>query len=73
MMIEAMVRQTDSTSVEDYRTTLMHRIRGLSGFYQITNRYSRLLGLPRLIEHTMRPLSANGDRSNPRCRALTMN
>ena len=29
MMIEAIVRQTESTSVEDYRTTLMRRIRGL--------------------------------------------
>jgi two-component sensor histidine kinase len=33
MMIEAAVRQTHSTSVEDYRAKLMARITGLHEFY----------------------------------------
>src|SRR4029077_15284180 len=60
MMIEAIVRQTESTSVEDYRTTLTRRIRGLYSFYQITSRTNRMLGLAELLEHTMRPYAANG-------------
>jgi two-component sensor histidine kinase len=60
MMIEAIVRQTESTDVEDYRSTLMRRIRGLYEFYQITSRTNRMLGLADLLEHTMRPYAANG-------------
>jgi two-component sensor histidine kinase len=60
MMIEAMVRQTQSTSVEDYRAKLIGRIAGLYGFYQLTSRDDHMLGLGELLEHTMRPYGADG-------------
>src|SRR5581483_516354 len=60
MMIEATVRQTESTSVDDYRITLMQRIRGLYEFYQITTRTNRMLRIAELLEHTMCPYAANG-------------
>jgi two-component sensor histidine kinase len=60
MMIEAIVRQTKSTSVEDYRTALTRRIGGLYEFYQFTTRHNRMLGLAGLLEQTMSPYSANG-------------
>jgi len=59
-MIEAMVMKTQSTDVEDYRSKLLHRIRGLHGFYQLTGRHNRVLGLAELLAHTMCPYSANG-------------
>ena len=39
MMIEAMVRQTQSTSVEGYRAKLISRITGLYGFCQLASSY----------------------------------
>lgn len=60
MMIEAAVRQTHSTSVEDYRTKLVTRITGLYGFFEFTNHYGRTPQLARLLEQTMRHFSANG-------------
>ena len=36
MMVEAAVRQTHSTSVEDYRAKLIARIAGLHEFYEFT-------------------------------------
>jgi two-component sensor histidine kinase len=58
-MIEAAVKQTHSTSVEDYRAKLMARITGLYGFCEFTSHYSRRLGLAQLLEQTMRPHCAN--------------
>jgi hypothetical protein len=58
-MIEAAVKQTHSTSVEDYRAKLMARITGLYGFCEFTSYYSRRLGLAQLLEQTMRPHCAN--------------
>jgi two-component sensor histidine kinase len=63
MMIEAAVRQTHSTSVDDYRAKLIARITGLHEFYRFTTSYDRVLGLAELLEQTMRPYS-----SSPRCR-----
>jgi two-component sensor histidine kinase len=60
MMIEAAVRQTHSTSVDDYRAKLIARNTGLHDFYQFTTSYGRTLGLAELLEQTMRPYSANG-------------
>jgi len=60
MMIEAAVRQTHSTSLEDYRATLIARIIGLHEFYEFTSPYGRMLGLAELLEQTTRPYSANG-------------
>jgi two-component sensor histidine kinase len=60
MMIEAAVRQTHSTSVEDYRAKLIARITGLHEFYEFTSPYGRMLGLGELLEQTTRPYSANG-------------
>src|SRR5580704_417188 len=60
MMIEAAVKQTHSTSVEDYRAKLMARITGLYSFCVFTSHYGRMLGLPKLLEQTVRPFSANG-------------
>src|SRR6267154_4768570 len=59
-MIEAAVKQTHSTSVEDYRAKLMARITGLYGFCEFTSHYSGRLGLAQLLEQTMRPHCANG-------------
>jgi two-component sensor histidine kinase len=59
MMVEAMVRQTQSTDVEDYRSKLTRRLRGLHGFYQLTSRYNRVLGLAELLEHTMCPYASD--------------
>jgi two-component sensor histidine kinase len=60
MMIEATVKQTHSTSVEDCRAKLIARITGLYGFCVFTSHYGRMLGLPQLLEQTVRPFSANG-------------
>ena len=60
MMIEAAVKQTHSTSVEDYRAKLIARITGLYSFCVFTSHYGRMLGLPKLLEQTVRPFSANG-------------
>jgi two-component sensor histidine kinase len=60
MMIEAEVKQTHSTSVEDYRAKLTARITGLYGFCVFTSHYGRMLGLAQLLEQTVRPYSANG-------------
>src|SRR5258705_6137469 len=59
-MIEAAVKQTHSTSVEDYRAKLIARITGLYSFCEFTSHYSRRLGLAQLLEQSMRPYSANG-------------
>lgn len=58
-MIEATIKQTHSTSVEDYRAKLMARITGLYSFCQFAGHYSRRLGLAQLLEQTMRPYCAN--------------
>jgi len=62
MMIEAMVRQTQSTSVEGYRAKLIARITGLSGFYQLASRYGRIVGLAELARQTVRPYAATDDQ-----------
>jgi two-component sensor histidine kinase len=59
-MIEAMVKQTHSTSVEDYRAKLIARIAGLYSFCEFTSRCSRRLGLAQLLEQSTRPYSTNG-------------
>jgi two-component sensor histidine kinase len=60
MMIEAAVRQTHSTSVDDYRAKLIARITGLHEFYRFTTSCDGVLGLAELLEQTMRPYSASG-------------
>jgi two-component sensor histidine kinase len=60
MMIETAVKQTHSTSVEDYRAKLIARIIGLYGFCVFTSHYGRVLGLSQLLEQTVRSYSANG-------------
>jgi two-component sensor histidine kinase len=60
MTIEAAVKQTHSTSVEDYRAKLIARITGLCSFCEFTRHYGRRLGLAQLLEQSMRPYSANG-------------
>jgi two-component sensor histidine kinase len=60
MMIEPAIRQTYSTSVDDYRAKLIARITGLHAFYEFTRPYGRMPGLAELVDQTMRPYSANG-------------
>jgi two-component sensor histidine kinase len=60
MMIEAAVRQTHSTSVEDYRAKLIARIAGLHEFYEFTSPYGRMPVFSELVDQTIRPYSANG-------------
>jgi two-component sensor histidine kinase len=59
-MIEPMVKQTPSTSVEDYRAKLMARITGLYSFCEFTRHYGRRIGLAQLLEQSTRPYSAKG-------------
>src|SRR5712671_7169301 len=59
-MIEATVKQTHSTTVEDYRAKLIARITGLYSFCEFRRHYRRKLGLAQLLEQSMRPYSANG-------------
>jgi two-component sensor histidine kinase len=59
-MVEALVRQTHSTNVEDYRDKLIGRITGLHGFYELTRLDDHMLGLAELLEQTLRPYSTNG-------------
>src|SRR5258708_6512456 len=58
--IEATVKQTHSTTVEDYRAKLIARITGLYSFCEFRRHYRRKLGLAQLLEQSMRPYSANG-------------
>jgi two-component sensor histidine kinase len=58
--IEAAVKQTHSTTVEDYRAKLIARITGLYSFCEFPRHYGRRLGLAQLLEQSMRPYSANG-------------
>src|SRR5260370_22524757 len=44
-MIEAAVKQTHSTNIEDYRAKLMARITGLYSFCEFASHYSHRLGL----------------------------
>ena len=60
MMIEAAVRQTRSTSVDDYRAKLIARITGLHALYEFTRPCGRMPGLAELVDQTMRPYSADG-------------
>ncbi len=60
MTIEAAVKQTHATSVEDYRAKLIARITGLYRFCEFTRHYGRRPGLAQLLEQSMRPYSANG-------------
>ncbi len=61
--IEAAVKQTHSTTVEDYRAKLIARITGLYSFCEFPRHYGRRLGLAQLLEQSMRPYSANGART----------
>ena len=62
-MIEALVRQTRSTTVEEYRAALMARICGLKGLYEVIGRsQASRVDLPELLEQTMRPYCARGGR-----------
>jgi hypothetical protein len=58
--IEAAVKQTHSTTVEDYRAKMIARITGLYSFCEFPRHYGRRLGLAQLLEQSMRPYSANG-------------
>jgi two-component sensor histidine kinase len=62
MMIEAAVKQTPSTIIEEYRAKLKARITGLYGFCDFASRSGRMLGLAPLLEQAMRPYSATGAR-----------
>jgi two-component sensor histidine kinase len=60
-MVEAVVRQTRSATVEDYRTKLMARLSGLRGLQRVIDHSeSNKVTLADLIEQTIRPYCANG-------------
>jgi two-component sensor histidine kinase len=59
-MIDATVRQTHSTSVEDYRAQLTTRISDLYGLYRFGNPYGGVVELAELLEKATRPYCANG-------------
>jgi two-component sensor histidine kinase len=56
-MIESVIRDTESTTIEEYRATLMARISGLVSLHAGT---SQPRGFIELLEQTMRPHSAIG-------------
>jgi two-component sensor histidine kinase len=61
--IEAVVRDTESTSVEDYRTTLIASISGLASLHAASGQSHR--GRRRfveMLEQTLRPHTASGAR-----------
>ena len=60
MTIDAAVKQTHSTSAEDYRTELIARITGLRSFCEVTRHHRRKLGLVQRLEQRTRARSANG-------------
>jgi two-component sensor histidine kinase len=60
MTIEAAVKQTHLTSVEDCRAKLRAWITGLRSFCEFTRRYGCTLGLAQLLEQSTRLYSANG-------------
>ena len=60
-MVEALVRQTQSTTVEEYRAALTARICALKGLYEVICRSAESsVGLAELMEQTMRPYCARG-------------
>ncbi len=60
-VIQAMVRQTQSTSVEDYQAKLTGRISGLCRQYETSAQLdSGRLGLTKLIKQATHPYPANG-------------
>ena len=60
-VIQAMVRQTQSASVEDYRAELTGRLSGLCRHYETSAQSdSGGLGLTQLIEQATHPYSASG-------------
>lgn len=62
-IIEAEVRDTRSTSVEDYRAKLMTKISGLAHLHAVSGQSHRgRTGFVELLEKTMRPHSAGGAR-----------
>jgi two-component sensor histidine kinase len=62
MSIEVAVRQTQSTSVEDYRAKLIHRLSVLGRFYQLRDQGVGMVSLEKLLDDTTRPYSATDGR-----------
>lgn len=62
-MIEAVVGQTQSTNVEEYRARVMARICELGDFYEVLSRLDEgKIDLAQLLEQTIRPCCATGAR-----------
>jgi two-component sensor histidine kinase len=60
-VVEAMVRQTRSATVEDYRAKVMARLSGFRGLQWVIDRSDgNTISLAELIEQTMRPYCADG-------------
>jgi len=58
-MVEAVVRQTDSTSVGDYRSKLLGRLTALHRHYQLTSSYRHAPKLAELVEQAVHPYAGN--------------
>lgn len=62
-IMEAVVGQTQSMTVEEYRAKVMARISGLNDFYEVICRLDAgNIGLAELLEQTMRPYCAVSGR-----------
>ena len=62
-MIESVVGQTESTTVEEYRNKLLARISGLGDFYEVICKLDGgKIGLAQLLQQTMRPYFSAGGR-----------
>jgi two-component sensor histidine kinase len=60
-VVEAMIRQTRSATVEDYRAKVMARLSGFRGLQWIIDRSGgNAISLAEVIEQTMRPYCADG-------------
>ena len=62
-MVEAAIEQTQSTSVEEYRTSLLSRIIGLRGLQEIMDTgHAETVSFAELVHKTLRPHSAQEGR-----------
>jgi two-component sensor histidine kinase len=61
MLVEALIRQTRSVTVEDYRAKVMARLSGFGGLQWVIDQVAgNTISLADLIEQTIRPYCANG-------------
>jgi two-component sensor histidine kinase len=61
-MVESVIRQTESTSVGDYRSKLLGRLTALYSHSQLTSSYRHAPKLAELLERALHPHVGNADQ-----------